>query len=98
MAHPDATRFKMTLPSEIVQNASYYVFHKVGDEIPLHGHTFWHSCCCLKGKCEAFDDTGKTAIVNAGQYVDFKAGRLHGIRALEAGTMTMHISEPGAPQ
>lgn len=90
--YPTSVKFPMTLPSGS-QLAIQYTFNK-DDEIPLHEHDFWHSCCCLTGQCEVFDDAGKTKTINAGQFVEFKAKRKHGIRALVDGTSTVHINEP----
>lgn len=95
MANPLAMSFYPVIPDGRKQRTVTYLFKNKGDEIPLHSHEFWHSCCCFEGTAEIFDDTGKTAQLDAGKFVELNAKRKHGIRALENNTRTVHVNEPG---
>lgn len=95
MVHPIAATFLTTLPDGVVQRVSHYYFVSAGDEIPLHVHPFFHSTSVLIGSCEVFDDAGKSAIVEAGSFVEFAKGRQHGIRARVNGTHIVNLPEPG---
>jgi quercetin dioxygenase-like cupin family protein len=95
MALPVTATFMTTLPDGRSQRVSHYRFVKAGDEIPLHVHPFFHSTCVLIGRCEIYDDAGKSAIVEAGSFVEFPKGRQHAIRALVDGTHIVNLPEPG---
>jgi quercetin dioxygenase-like cupin family protein len=92
---PEVTTYISTLPSGQTQYASLNSFKDAGDEIPLHVHTYWHNCIVIAGSVEIYDDTGKSAIIKTGHFAEFKAGRRHAIKACEAGTITLHVNEPG---
>lgn len=92
---PQSQYFQTLLPEGKLQTTAYHKFAEVGDEIPMHEHEYSHSCCCAEGKCELYDDTGKSAILQKGQFADLKAFRKHAIKALEKDTVTIHVNEPG---
>jgi quercetin dioxygenase-like cupin family protein len=95
MAHPRLLSFVMTLPSGERQLVQAYLFDAAGDEIPLHVHAdFWHSSLCVAGACEVYDSSGTRARVAAGAFVEFARGREHAVRALEPGTIAIHVCEP----
>lgn len=85
----------VNLPNGQRQAAAYYLFAKAGDEIPLHDHAFFHSCFCVAGACEIYDDAGKRVAIEAGETIEFPAQRKHAIRALVDGTQTFNVNEPG---
>lgn len=89
-------QFETMLPSGSKQNATFYCFEKAGEEIPLHDHKFWHNCMVIAGSVEIYDGTGNSIIQNAGNCIEFAAGRTHAIKAIEDGTMIVNLVEPGA--
>ena len=95
MNSPKPTSFIMTLPDGRRQSLTSYSFKSSGDEIPLHVHDFWHSCCCTAGSVELYDENGKTRVVMSNQFAEFSPGRKHGIRALSDNTVTIHMAQPG---
>lgn len=48
----------------------------------------------LKGPVEVYDGTGKSKLVETGQFVEFAAGRQHAIRAKVAFAEVMNAHEP----
>lgn len=65
----------------------------VGDELPLHSHDFDHLMQVLEGVVEVFDDAGKARVMHPlDAPLEFKAGRLHGVRALSDGAAFQNIS------
>ena len=95
MAYPQARSFIHTLPSGQRQRFVHYIFSGVGDEIPLHEHpNSMHSTMVLKGPVEVYDGTGKSKLVETGQFVEFAAGRQHAIRAKVAFAEVMNAHEP----
>jgi len=87
--------FLTALPDGRTQMHTFYKFEQVGDSLPLHAHSFFHDCKVIEGSVIVFDDTGMSIKVTTGQIVGFKAGRQHGIKAAEAGTMIVNTIEPG---
>jgi len=94
MAIPDAVQLIMDTPTGR-QSMTHYKFVKSGDEIPMHSHNYYHSCYCISGALEIYDDDGKVKTVFEGEYAEFYAGRKHGIRATQDKTQTIHILEIG---
>jgi quercetin dioxygenase-like cupin family protein len=92
---PDVQVFVSMLPDGRPQQTSVYHFKEPGDEIPLHVHPHWHNCLVVSGSVEIYDDAGKSVTLHAGQLAGLNAGRKHAIKAVEAGTMTVHTNEPG---
>lgn len=95
MAFPSVKSFiSINLPSGQTQESFHYIFENVGDEIPLHAHDFFHSTLCAFGSCEVFNSQGKTLRIDAGSYVEFPAGKEHGLRALTPGMILINTNEP----
>jgi hypothetical protein len=74
-----------------------YLCEEIGDELPLHSHTFNHLTKVTKGSVEAFTGDGVVIRSEVGEEpIEYTAGRKHGIRGLTPGAMFMNIS-PIAP-
>lgn len=82
-------------------NNSFFVEYRadaVGDELPLHRHTFNHLLKVTAGEVECFTDDGVVVKCVAGdEPIEFTAGRLHGARALTAGAMFLNIYPERGP-
>ena len=94
MAHPDAHSITIQFPSGQKQQSTVYTFQNIGDEIPAHTHTFFHSALCIKGICEVFNSEGKSVKLDGGCYAEFPAGKEHGLRALTPGMILINTNEP----
>ncbi len=99
MAHPSASWFEMFNfdPSKKVR-ASLYKFAKAGDELPMHSHEdHGHSIFVVEGSVELFDDAGNVRVLHTHDNVpQITPGKMHGLRAREDNSKTLHISIPGA--
>lgn len=94
MAHPVVKGFVQNWGEGRVQIANAYYFNK-DDVLPIHVHRdIGHSALVVKGSVEAFDSKGKSKIVKEGAFVIFKINVDHGLRALEDGTITVHVNAP----
>lgn len=82
------------LPDGRKQNATYYRFAKVGDEIELHEHPYFHGCFCVWGGVEIYDDAGKSMILGTGETAELPANRKHAIRARFNHTQIVNVNEP----
>jgi quercetin dioxygenase-like cupin family protein len=71
-----------------------YLCEEVGDELPLHSHTFNHLTLAVRGRIRVFtDDNSEGLVLRIGDApAEYVAGRLHGIRALDAGAVFLNIS------
>ena len=70
-----------------------YLCEVVGDELPLHSHTFNHLTLCLEGVIECFTSDGKSLTVTpTDPPAEYVAGRKHGIRGLSDGARFLNIS------
>lgn len=70
-----------------------YLCERVGDELPLHGHTFNHLTLCLEGVIECFTADGTALQITPNDPpVEYVAGRRHGIRGLSDGARFLNIS------
>ncbi len=70
-----------------------YLCERVGDELPLHSHTFNHLTLCLDGEIECFSGDGKSLRASPGDPpVEYVAGRKHGIRGLTDGARFLNVS------
>ena len=88
--------FAWPLPDGKIQRLDRIIFERVGEGISLHSHNFFHPTCVCEGKVELYDDLGKSVILGPGEIRGYKAGRKHGIRAVEVPAEIIHPPEPGA--
>jgi len=88
------TEFEVTQPSGILR-FKHFLFERVGDEIEMHVHSYFHSVSCLKGRCEVYDGAGRSISLMPGQSTGIRAGREHAIRATVDATEIVNVSELG---
>lgn len=70
-----------------------YMCEHVGDELPLHDHSFNHITIATIGEIECFTDDGVVVRCKPGDApVEYIAGRKHGIRGVTDGAMFLNIS------
>ncbi|HKR19970.1 MAG TPA: hypothetical protein VJS41_07485 [Stellaceae bacterium] len=83
----------MSLPRLIPLSERYYayVFEKVGDELPLHEHSFTHDTVVTSGKVEWFTERRRET-VEAWHVITFPAGVRHGIVAVMDGAMVLQCN------
>lgn len=75
-----------------------YLAETVGDGIPLHVHGFNHLTKCIAGRIECFTKEGKSRELSPEDgMVEYKAGVVHGIRALSPGARFMNLMPAGTP-
>jgi quercetin dioxygenase-like cupin family protein len=93
---PAAQMFVSVLPDGKAFNSTVYTFANAGDEIPMHVHQHWHDCKVVAGAVRIYDQTGKELLLKAGELAGLTRNNPHAIQATQAGTVTVHTSEPGA--
>ena len=70
-----------------------YLCEDIGDELPLHSHTFNHITIAEVGEIECFTNDGRVVRRKAGDKpVEYVRGRQHGIRGVTPGAMFLNIS------
>lgn len=77
----------------------HYTFDNVGDGIAMHAHAQpdqWHNTVCLRGSVEIYGD-GIDVLLEAGEVANYKAHRMHEVRALTAGTQIVNVFLNGRP-
>jgi quercetin dioxygenase-like cupin family protein len=74
-------------------NFTLYTFDHVGDELPIHDHTFEHGSVVAHGRVEIFG-VDKRIEVEAPHVIVFPTGKPHGIRALTDGAAVLNVMPP----
>jgi quercetin dioxygenase-like cupin family protein len=68
-----------------------YIFENIGDDVPIHHHTYDHTCIVGQGKVFCYNENGGKEY-GVTEIVLFKKGVNHGIRAVEANTIVYNVS------
>lgn len=87
------TVFNTELPDGNKQFLIHHFFKEEGDVIPMHVHPYWHSCCCVSGKVEVEMEDGTKSTLEAGKWSGLPPDIKHSLKALEPGTVTIHVNE-----
>ncbi len=72
---------------------SAYVFHSVGQNLPLHTHDFSHTTSVLQGAVVVSDGGQKQKTLKVGASIIFRPGVPHRIEAIENETIIVNIAD-----
>jgi hypothetical protein len=86
-------RYQVHFPDGHYQSITCFKFEEVGEELPIHQHTFFHGTCVTAGQIEVYDDTGKSVILGEGNHTGFNSGRLHAIKAVQVPAEIIQVQE-----